>query len=211
MKRQEFIEEIYLILTEDLNSGEYIQLVDDLRKNKINEFKAPEIHGMDDIEKFKYCKKSEYFDENAAYFIVNESNEKVSSNYPDDLVDPDIIADFLLRFHDIKTKYEKIDILVEDYWKNIKAVLEFLSRIPETALLALWNEYQKEIGEEERIYEMSKFDELADRKYSPSDLLKHTKEFNPDDPYFIITDGNFKSSKHLEFLINVVELANYYQ
>lgn len=100
---------------------------------------------------------------------------------------------------------------MEDYWKNIKAVLEFLSRIPETALLALWNEYQKEIGEEERIYEMSKFDELADRKYSPSDLLKHTKEFNPDDPYFIITDGNFKSSKHLEFLINVVELANYYQ
>lgn len=211
MKRQEVIEEIYLVLTEDLNSGEYIQLVDDLRKNKINEFKVPEIHGMNDIEKFKYCKKSEYFDENAAYFIINESNEKVSSNYPDDLVDPDIIADFLLRFHDIKTKYEKIDILVEDYWKNIKAVLEFLSKIPETALSALWNEYQKETGEDNFVYKIDKFNEIADGKYSPSNLLKHTKEFNLNDLYFVITDGNFKSSKHLEFLINVVELANYYQ
>lgn len=210
MKRQEVIEEIYLVLTEDLNSGEYIQLVNDLRKN--SEFNIPEIHGMDDIEKFKYCKKSEYFDENAAYFIVNESNEKVSSNYPDDLVDPDIIADFLLRFHDIKTKYEKIDILVEDYWKNIKAVLEFLSKIPEDTFIMLWNNYQKEINGENYLYRMNQFvDAVYKNKYTLHELAKHLKGFNSEDNCFIVENGDFKSSKHLEFLINVVELANYYQ
>lgn len=209
MKRKEVIEEICSIL-DDLSSGEYIQLIDDLKKQKDDENKIPKIYGMDVNKNFKN-KKSDGFDETAFYFIINDSNEKESANYPQDLVDPEKIANFLLRLHNVKTEYAEIDILVEDYWENTKAVLEFLGKIPEPALLALWSEYQKEIGEEERIYEMSKFDELADRKYSPSDLLKHTKEFNPDDPYFIITDGNFKSSKHLEFLINVVELANYYQ
>lgn len=209
MKRKEVIEEICFIL-DDLSSGEYIQLIDDLKKHEVDKIKIPKIHGMmDDNKKFKN-KKEDGFDEMAFYFIINDSNKKESSDYPQDLVDPETIADFLLNFHGVKTGYEKIDILVEEYWEKIKVILEFLKEIPETALLALWNEYQKEIGEEERIYEMSKFDELADRKYSPSDLLKHTKEFDSNDKYFVVEDGNFKSSEHLSFLINVPELANYY-
>ena len=50
MKRKEVIEEICSIL-DDLSSGEYIQLIDDL--NKIDKIKIPEIYGMDDNKKFK--------------------------------------------------------------------------------------------------------------------------------------------------------------
>lgn len=61
MKRKEAIEEMCSLL-DDLSSGEYIQLIDDLNKYEVDKIKIPEIYGMDDNKKFKN-KKSYDFDE----------------------------------------------------------------------------------------------------------------------------------------------------
>lgn len=144
------------------------------------------------------------------FFVINNDNEIESEYYPDEFIDFRIIANFILE-NKVETDFKNIDSLIEAYHKECEIIATFLEKIPKETLLAFWNDYQKEIGEEKYVYKKEKFNEIADRKYNPIELIKHIKEFNPEDDYFFVDDGEFKSSSDICTLILFDELIDFYE
>lgn len=194
-------------LEHGMEAFEYVRLCNWIRE--VYFLDIPEIHEMGEIRNMQN-KCSTKFIKSDRFFVINNDNEIESEYYPDKFIDFRIIANFILE-NKVETDFKNMDSLIETCHKECGIITTFLEKIPKETLLGFWNDYQKEIGEEKYVYKKEKFNEIADRKYNPIELIKHIKEFNPEDDYFFVDDGEFKSSSDICMLILFDELIDFYE
>ena len=207
MRKRNYVNKICVELEHGMEAFEYVRLCNWIREAYFLDI--PEIHEMGEIRNMQN-KCSAKFIKSDRFFVINNDNEIESEYYPDEFIDFRIIANFILE-NKVETDFKNIDSLIETYHKECEIIATFLEKIPKETLLEFWNDYQKEIGEEKYVYKKEKFNEIADRKYNPIELIKHIKEFNPEDDYFFVDDGEFKSSSDICTLILFDELIDFYE
>lgn len=156
-----------------------------------------------DMPKISYCVSD-------TSGVANYSCDGYSSEHPLDIVDLDKFIDKIISLK-ITTSDEEVDRLLHEYYVGIYSIFEFLETIPEDTFIMLWNDYQKEINGENYLYRMNQFvDAVYKKRYILRELAKHLKGFNSEDNYFIVENGDFKSSNKIDMLIDVDDLINYY-
>lgn len=188
MLKANALEKISSDLYNCLESFEYVELCNFLRE-EIETAKAlfPQIHYMErELNDFNN-KRSENFDENLRYFIVNENEELESSDYGDDFIDYLDAANIILD-NKFETEYKEIDESVKDYWNVYTITKNFLLNLPERTLFIIWNDFQIDTDENNLLYETTY------------------------DGYAIAIDKNGKTifSDQIKELISIDKIIDYY-
>lgn len=207
MKKERAISSIRFALS-CLDTFEYADLCNDLIDSDIADIRVPKIHYMKELKNFKN-ERVDSFNEDSNFFVINGEQKLESIVSPLELVNFERVASFILE-NDINTNYGRINVIVDNYWSSYDTIRNFLVKIPDSSLLTIWNDYQREIGKKNFVYKKESFNEVSSQKYPIHELKGHINDFDYNHEYFIYSNGNFKSSNRLRELISLNELINVY-
>ena len=207
MKKEKAIGSICYELS-NLDTFEYVDLLNDLIDWTIADIRVPKIHHMKELENFKN-ERTDSFNKNSNFFVINKEQKLESVVSPLELVKFKEAADFILG-NDINTNYGRINAIVDEYWNSYDIIRNFLKNIPDSSLLTIWNDYQKEIGKENYVYRKESFDEIVEKVKSTYNGVAHFSDFDSNEEYFIIFTNYFMSSDKLCELISLYDLFEYF-
>lgn len=207
MKKEKAISSIRFVLS-CLDTFEYADLCNNLIDSDIADIRVPKIRYMKELKNFKN-EKADSFNGDSDFFIINKEQKLESIVSPLEIVNFNTVASFILE-NDIRTNYSRINAIVDDYWNSYDNIRNFLKNIPDSSLLTIWNDYQKEIGKENFIYRKESFDEIASKVKPAYNGVIHIDDFDSSHEYFIIYKNNFTSSNEVCNLISICDLFNYF-
>lgn len=207
MKKEKAISSIRFVLS-CLDTFEYTDLCNDLIDSDIADIRVPKIRYMKELKNFKN-EKVDSFNEDSDFFIINGEQKLESIVSPLEIVKFNTVASFILE-NDIRTNYSRINAIVDDYWNSYDNIRNFLKNIPDSSLLTIWNDYQKEIRKENFIYRKELFDEIVSKVKPAYNGVIHIDDFDSSHEYFIIYKNNFTSSNEVCKLISICDLFNYF-